>query len=152
MRISEESLLSARSDRASSVLRHGKRRNFLQEIQFLMPRCITRLNFDEDIRLMDDDESDVLDDVASDLEEVTSDCELNVSRCFQQTILSAISSAAWRFAVSPRGNLLNNSRSTNDRSRRLPILCCRQETEDEHSARITDCVLSSTAYERQTTL
>ena len=152
MRISEESVLRERSARPGSALRHEKRRNFLREIQFLMPRCVTRLNFDDDVRLMNDDENDVFDDVASDMEESTSDYEVNVSRRFQETILDAISSAASRFAVSPRGNLLNNSRSTKKRSRRLAILCCHEETEDEHSARITDWVLSSSSYEKQTSL
>ena len=148
MRISEEAtVLSARSARTGSVLLHEKRRNFFQEIQFLMPRCMKRLNFDDDIRLLDDDENDDLDDVAFDVEELTSDYELNASHCFERQLLNAISSAVWRFVESPRGNLLNSSTSTNNRSRRLAILCCHEETEDEHSARISDWVLSSTVYE-----
>ena len=155
MRISEELVLGARSCRTGSSFHHQRRRNFFQEIQFLMPRCMRKLNFDDDVSLLSGEENDIGDDTTYDLDEITSDYEENVSDCFQPKILNAISSAAWRFVISPTGSPVNKSRSTSKRLRQSVIhytLCCHSAIEDEHYARINDWVLSSTICEKQTPL
>ena len=161
MRIREELLVSARSARAASPFVGQKRRNFFQELQLLMPRCMRKLNFDDGVSLIsdggdddDDDDGDVnenWEDWTSDVEDPTPDCyQVVVSRRFEPNIVNAISRAVLQFAISPRASTLNNSRSTSKHRSRSIFPCCHRVPEDEHSARINDWVLSTTTHEKQT--
>ena len=154
MYISEELVLSAISTSlGTKVVRH-KRRNFFQEIQLLMPKCMRKLDFDDDISLLNSDEDELSDESICDVDETTSSLEDVTSECFQPMILKAISSAVSRFAFSPSGNNTKDKRSQTKHRRTsvVPNLCCYQVTEDEHSARINAWVLSTSIYEKQTVL
>ena len=155
--------LSARSARAASLFVGEKRRNFFQELQFLIPRCMRKLNFDGDVSLLsdggddydDDDVNENWEDSTSDVEEPTADYyPVLVSRRFEPNIVNAISRAVFQFAISPRASTINKSRSTSEHRSRSIIprtsLCCLHVTEDEQSARINDWVLSTTMHEKQT--